>query len=172
MNRIELSLNVIIECDSETETIAAATKLADACESGLIVTLDGPLGAGKTRFVRAFAVAVGVNENDVSSPTYVIMQHYQGREQLHHLDLYRLADADEFDELGLDELFESQGICLIEWANRFPEMLPADRLSIEIQVTGATSRYLIVSSHGPNSDQALQRWQKLRKIPSPSEETE
>lgn len=156
-------------CADELATRRCACLLAAQAEPGLVITLDGPLGAGKTHFVKAFGEALGVPASEINSPTYVIVQHYAGRLQLHHLDLYRLKDEDEWYELGADELFESTGVCLVEWANRFPRLLPIDRIAIAIVVEGLHSRKLIVRASGDCSQRILAAWSRTWETCSPAE---
>ena len=125
---------------NEADTESLGRMLADVLPAGLVIALIGNLGAGKTRLVRAVAAAMGVARDQINSPTYVLLQEYVGRIPLYHFDAYRLRDTDEFLELGADELMESLGVCFIEWADRVVQTLPADRLTIEIEVTGETSR--------------------------------
>ncbi|MCG6156016.1 tRNA (adenosine(37)-N6)-threonylcarbamoyltransferase complex ATPase subunit type 1 TsaE [Rubinisphaera margarita] len=142
----ERSIQVV--CHSEAETARLAAQIALKAEPGLIIRLDGELGAGKTCFVRNFAEALGVDSQGVNSPTYVIVQHYLGDYLLHHFDLYRVVDEDELYEMGADELLEGKGISLVEWASRFAEFLPRDGLSISIDVTGPTERVYNLSAEG------------------------
>ena len=110
--------------------------------------LCGTLGAGKTRLVQAIAAAYGVPREEVVSPTFVLVQQYQGSRRMNHLDAYRLHDEDEFRELGVEELLASDATTVIEWADRIPAALPHDHLLIEIEVTGHTSRRFIFRSVG------------------------
>jgi len=152
-------LTAQFSCETESQTAEQARQLAVCCPPGLVITLDGTLGAGKTFFTRAFAEGLQIDPETVSSPTYVIIQHYSGPERtIHHFDLYRLRDLDEWDELGADELLESEGISLIEWASRFPQVLPVDRLEIQIEVTGETARQLLLTAWGNEAATALRRW--------------
>jgi tRNA threonylcarbamoyladenosine biosynthesis protein TsaE len=103
---------------SEIETAAAGRDLASRLSAGSVVLLFGDLGAGKTAFVRGLAEGLGIPAENVSSPTFTIMQEYRcGRLPLYHVDLYRLDDPREIDELGLDEL-TADGILAIEWAEK------------------------------------------------------
>jgi tRNA threonylcarbamoyladenosine biosynthesis protein TsaE len=143
---------------SERATDLLGRLLADALPPGMVVALRGTLGAGKTRLVRALAVACGVEAEEVVSPTFVLCQQYQGRDRvLFHLDAYRLRDDDEFLELGPEEFFESDGLTLIEWADKVQACLPRDFLDIHIEVLGESSRDFSLRAHGPNSQAALQR---------------
>ena len=101
----------------------------------LAIGLVGTLGAGKTSLVQAIARAAGIDSADVTSPTFTLLQSHHGSLTLHHLDAYRVADEDEFLELGVDELFEDeQAWTLIEWADRVRDVMPTDTLWIEINI--------------------------------------
>ncbi|HEX4072476.1 MAG TPA: tRNA (adenosine(37)-N6)-threonylcarbamoyltransferase complex ATPase subunit type 1 TsaE, partial [Planctomycetaceae bacterium] len=102
----------------ERDTEALGTALGRALGGGGLVALVGPLGAGKTRLVQAIAVALGAERRLVNSPTFVLIQEYEGSLPLYHCDTYRLKNVDEFLDLGIDEIFQSDGVCLIEWADR------------------------------------------------------
>ena len=126
------------ETHSEQETFALAAALAGTLAPGTFVLLYGDLGAGKTAFVRGLAAGLGANPDDVSSPTFVIMQHYKGRMPLTHVDLYRLESAAAVDDLGLEELV-SGGVLAIEWAERLPR-IPDDRVEVRIEDAGGDNR--------------------------------
>ena len=109
---------------SEIETAAAGRRLAPALSAGSVVLLVGELGAGKTAFVRGLAEGLGVSPSEVSSPTFTLIQEYRGgRVLLLHVDLYRLNDAREIEDLGLDELGSAAALA-IEWADRLPRVPP------------------------------------------------
>ena len=108
-----------ITTHSEAETAAVGRELAARLTAGAIVLLYGDLGAGKTAFVRGLAEGLGVDAREVSSPTFTLMQEYRGgRLPLQHVDLYRLNDPREIDDLGLEELEDA--VVAIEWADRLP----------------------------------------------------
>ena len=109
---------------SEAETSAVGRDLAQSLSAGSVVLLSGDLGAGKTAFVRGLAEGLGVDPDQVSSPTFTLIQEYRGgRLPLHHVDLYRLKSI-EVDDLGLDELTLEGGITAIEWPDRLPRDFP------------------------------------------------
>ena len=122
----------------ETDRLAAA--LHRVLPPRACLGLVGTLGAGKTRLVQAFAAQASVPSEAITSPTFTLVQHYVADRELYHIDAYRIADADEFWELGIDELLEEQAITLIEWADRFPEGLPSGVLWVRIGLCEDGSR--------------------------------
>mgnify|MGYP002526016666 CR=1 FL=1 len=143
--------------NDEADTIRLGETLAAALQPGCVVALTGSLGAGKTRLVQAIAAALGVDRDDVTSPTFVLIQEYEAAIPIFHFDAYRLRDSDQFLELGADELMASQGICLIEWADRVHDVLPDDLLRIEIAIEGPARRVFRLSGSGPKSNDVLRR---------------
>lgn len=95
------------------------------------IALVGTLGAGKTQFTRFFAMALGANPDEVSSPTFVLLHQYPTLPPLCHIDAYRIGDEDEFLEIGIEEVLENNCITIIEWADRFPNLLPNDHLMLQ-----------------------------------------
>ena len=147
----------IIESHSVEETQNWGRVLARVLQPGSVVGLVGELGAGKTHLVQAIADAMQVRGDLVNSPTFVLIQEYSGTIDLCHIDAYRLADADEFLELGADELLGADNICLIEWADRIANVLPADRLTVAIELTGESTRRMTCSAGGPVSERMLRK---------------
>ena len=122
-----------MESNSEKETWEIGNRIAQQCEAGTIVLLHGDLGVGKTVFTKGFAAGLGVEE-PVNSPTFTIIQIYEsGRLPLYHFDVYRIADVEEMDEIGYEDYFFGDGVCLIEWADLIQEILPPDVIAIEIE---------------------------------------
>ena len=128
----------VFETHSEQQTFALAEQFATTLMPGAFVLLYGDLGAGKTAFVRGLAAGLGANAEEVSSPTFVIMQHYKGRVPLTHVDLYRLERVDEIAELGLEEL-GADGVMAIEWADRMPAA-PQGSVAVRIEDAGGDVR--------------------------------
>lgn len=135
----------------ESDTNRLGRAIAAALRPGDVLALIGPLGAGKTRLVQAVAAALGCEDQLVNSPTFVLIQEYDGPLPLFHIDAYRLKGSDEFLEIGGDEILSASGACLIEWADRVADVLPADVLRVEIEVTGESSRSFRLSASGPRS---------------------
>ena len=130
--------------NSEEETSAAGERLSDALQAGDVVLLYGDLGAGKTAFVRGLARGLGAPPDDVSSPTFTIVQEYRGRIPLYHVDLYRLEPA-EIADLGLEELVCGDGVVAIEWADRWPGR-PDDVYEVTIADAGEDARSIAVDA--------------------------
>ncbi len=130
-----------LECANESETDRFAQGLAASLPDQVAIGLLGTLGAGKTHLVRSLVAALGGDAADVVSPTFVLCQHYAcGGRTVNHLDAYRIADDDEFLELGVDELFDSNSITLVEWSDRVERCLPERQISIQLEVVTETSR--------------------------------
>lgn len=139
-----------IETRSPEETEALGRRVGELAGPGTLVALVGDLGAGKTRFVKGFAAgAGGADPTRVTSPTFVLMNLYEGRLRVAHLDLYRLAEPD-LASLGFFDVL-SEGAVVVEWADRAGEGLPADHLRISFEVTGESSRRLMFQAGGPGS---------------------
>lgn len=121
------------ETFSEEETRAFGEKLGQEAKPGTVYTLTGDLGVGKTVFTQGFARGLGVTEY-VNSPTFTIVQVYDtGRLPFYHFDVYRIGDVEEMEEIGYEDCFYGEGVCLIEWAELIEELLPEHRLRVTIE---------------------------------------
>jgi tRNA threonylcarbamoyladenosine biosynthesis protein TsaE len=130
---------------SETETAAIGRELAQTLAAGSVVLLFGDLGAGKTAFIRGLAEGLGVNPDEVNSPTFTLIQEYRGgRLELAHIDLYRLNDPREIEELGIEDL-EDAGVVAIEWAEKLART-PADAIRVRIEDRGGEQRQITIES--------------------------
>jgi tRNA threonylcarbamoyladenosine biosynthesis protein TsaE len=139
-------------------TTAFGHRLAGLLFPGAVVALIGPLGAGKTQLVRAIAEGLGIaDRRAVSSPTFVLIQEYEAHLPIYHFDAYRLKRAAEFAHLGVHEYFAGDGVCLIEWADRVKEYLPAENLRISITINGETSRQFCVEGRGADYERIIAR---------------
>ena len=115
---------MVIETRSPEETFALGEKLGREAKPGQIYTLNGDLGTGKTVFTQGFASGLGITE-PVNSPTFTILQVYEeGRMPFYHFDVYRIGDVEEMDEIGYEDCFYGEGVCLIEWSQLILEILP------------------------------------------------
>ncbi len=146
-----MSTSIVIETMSADETRELGGVLGALLDSGDVVALRGELGTGKTVLAQGVAVALGF-DGYVSSPSFVIVNAYRGRVDIHHVDLYRISDEGEIDDLGYRELFFGDGVAIVEWAERGSGFLPDDRIDIHIESTGRDQRTFTVSSSGPRSE--------------------
>jgi tRNA threonylcarbamoyladenosine biosynthesis protein TsaE len=134
-----------------------AERFAACAQAPLNIGLDGGLGAGKTQWIRYFCEALGVPADVVTSPTYVLLQRYQSIVgEIYHLDFYRLENVDQVWDLGFDELQEGSAILLVEWAGKFPQTLPADRLHLAFEsLAGGQQRRVTINASGTKSPSLL-----------------
>lgn len=124
---------MIIETRSPEETFELGKKIGEAAKPGQVYTLNGDLGVGKTVFTQGVAAGLGITE-PVSSPTFTIVRVYEeGRLPFYHFDVYRIGDIEEMEEIGYDDYFFGEGICLIEWAELIRDILPEKRIEITIE---------------------------------------
>lgn len=138
------SVRVAHESNSEAETRAIGARLASQLQPGAVLLLSGDLGAGKTAFTKGLAEGLGIDSEEVTSPTFTLVHEYRGgRLPLVHVDLYRLERAD-LDELGMDADLADQGVLAIEWSDRLIR-LPAGAVSVQIVAAGDERRTIAIS---------------------------
>ncbi len=123
---------MIIESFCEEETYNIGVMIGSEAKVGDVICLDGELGAGKTAFTKGFASALKIDEN-ITSPTFNIVNTYEGFKKLFHFDVYRIKYEDELDDIGFDEYIFGDGVCLIEWAKNIKSSIPKDAIWVEIQ---------------------------------------
>ncbi len=144
-----------IESFGAKETFAFGKKIGEKAKPGQVYTLIGDLGVGKTVFTQGVAAGLGILE-PVCSPTFTILQVYgEGRLVLYHLDVYRIGDVEEMEEIGYEVCFYGGGVCLVEWANLIEEILPASYIEVKIEKDlekGFSYRKITLTGHGANSD--------------------
>ena len=122
-----------IKTYSEKETFELGKRIANAVNPGTVILFYGDLGAGKTVMTKGIAAGLGITEM-ITSPTFTIMQEYEGgRMPLYHLDVYRIEDPDEMEEVGLNEYIYGNGLTVIEWAEQIEDILPEDAIKITIE---------------------------------------
>jgi len=123
------------------ETRALGIRLGQWARAGDMVACRGALGAGKTTFVQGFAAGLGVGSDDyVRSPTFALVHAYHGRTPLYHFDSYRLSCCTEVQDIGFEEYLTARGVVIVEWADKFPELLPPVRLEVYIRIVDADWR--------------------------------
>ncbi len=151
-----------ITTHSETETRRLGALLGTLAIAEEVIALTGDLGAGKTRFAQGFGAGLGVPADEViNSPTFTLINQYRGRLTCYHIDLYRLSSAAEAETLGLDDLFYADGVCLVEWADRIPADLPADRVEIDMHHLSETERKITVRAVGTRFAAQINQLQTL-----------
>ena len=150
---------VTIDVPGLESTAALGKSLGPLLFPGAVVALIGPLGAGKTTFTRAVAEGLGVrNLAAVNSPSFTLILEYPARLPIYHFDAYRLATAEQFEALGIQEYFAGQGVCLVEWADKFMELLPDERLEIRIERMSEVARRWEVAGVGGSYEDLVGRW--------------
>ena len=130
--------SVEIYLNSIEETLKLGEIIGKSLNPGSIIALVGNLGAGKTVLVKGIAKGLGLAE-EPNSPTFVIMNYYEGDIPLYHFDLYRLSDEDELIGIGYDEYFFGNGVCAVEWADRIPDIFPEHAIKIDIKIPESNS---------------------------------
>jgi tRNA threonylcarbamoyladenosine biosynthesis protein TsaE len=138
---------LMIESETEAETEEIARELTSVLRPGDVVALYGPLGAGKTAFVRGLALGLGC-QRPVRSPTFSLINEYPGDTPLYHIDFYRLENPAEINDLGWTDYLNSDGIVAIEWADRVKDQLPKDRYDVFISFGGPEIRIVEVVAIG------------------------
>lgn len=123
----------VIETYNPDETFELGKRIGEHAQKGTVISLVGDLGVGKTVFTQGLASGLGIEE-PINSPTFTIVQVYEeGRLPLYHFDVYRIGDVSEMDEIGYEEYFYGDGVCLVEWANLITEIMPDDCMEITIE---------------------------------------
>lgn len=150
--------SIITSGPGQTERIGEA--LGALLGAGDLVCLHGDLGAGKTHFSHGIAMGLEVRAQYITSPTFTFVNEYEGRVPFYHIDLYRLKDPSELQGIGFDEYIESDGVTVIEWAERAEEELPAERLSVYLSSLDEQSRELGFLAEGERYGRILEKLKK------------
>ena len=140
---------------SHEDTLNLGKKIGDVLKPGDILLLEGDLGAGKTTFTKGIGLGLEIKKI-INSPTFTILKQYQGRLNLSHFDAYRLEGQD--DDLGFEEIFDSDDVCVVEWANFIEDILPTERLEIEIKKINENAREFIFRAIGSRYEQLLEEF--------------
>ena len=128
-----------VVCKTANDMEALGKSIGETCKAGSVISLRGSLGAGKTVFAKGVARDLGIDEAIVS-PTFTLVQEYEGRLPMYHMDLYRITSEDDFQMIGGEDMLYSDGVCLIEWSEVIDSLLPKETLYVEITVNEDQSR--------------------------------
>jgi tRNA threonylcarbamoyladenosine biosynthesis protein TsaE len=155
---------VIVQSGSAEETIDLGRRLGEVLEEGDVVALAGELGSGKTWFAKGLAIGLGVPRDVVvTSPSFALVNTYQGRCVLYHIDAYRLESLAEFRSAGLEEYFELGGVVVMEWADRWPEIIPDLRLRVDFDILNNFRRVIRIGGDHPRAKEILKRMDRAGK---------
>ncbi|MFC4805023.1 tRNA (adenosine(37)-N6)-threonylcarbamoyltransferase complex ATPase subunit type 1 TsaE [Filifactor villosus] len=141
---------------NEEETLEFGRMIGKNMEEGILVCLNGDLGAGKTCLTKGIAQGLEIEE-DVTSPTFILVEEYEGRLPLYHFDVYRIDDPEELYFIGFEEYLGKEAVVIIEWSSRIEEILPIERLDIDISRTGEDEREITLSAVGETAQALLRR---------------
>ena len=155
-------MEIFLQTAVETEKLGNV--LGKLAQSGDVFCFTGDLGAGKTLMSRGISLALGVAEEDVTSPTFAIMNIYEGEElEVRHFDLYRLNRPEELEDIGFDEYAGGEGVTLIEWAELFPDQLPEEYMQVTLLNDGA-GRKAVLTPKGERYEELLQEVEKFADL--------
>ena len=146
-------MQTVIRINNLDETIELGKQLGELLKPNMLITLSGNLGAGKTTFTKGIGLGLEIKKI-INSPTFTILKQYQGRLNLSHFDAYRLEGQD--DDLGFEEIFDSDDVCVVEWANFIEDILPVDRLTIEIKKIDENIREFVFKTNSEKYAQVVE----------------
>lgn len=146
--------------NSEDKTYQIGYKLGQLVKKGDIICLTGDLGAGKTTITKSIAKGMEIDEY-ITSPTFTIVHEYEGREKLFHFDVYRVGSVEEMEDIGYEEYFYSEGVCVIEWANLIEEIIPKKHLWIHIKYGEDSNRIMNITSTDKHFDKIVEELEKI-----------
>lgn len=154
-------MNISLIIENEEETCELARIISEYSFEGFLVTLNGELGAGKTRFAKAFGENLGIKQT-INSPTFNILKcYYGGKYPFYHMDAYRLEGIKQ--DLGFEEYIEGDGVCLVEWSNFIAYLLPKEYLDISIYIEENNKRKFVISSFGNKYDEIVKEIERTWK---------
>ena len=164
MGRLKVVIQSVTErqwqTDNAEQTRALGLRLGRQAQAGDFIACCGTLGAGKTTFIQGFALGLGVSpESYVRSPTFTLVHEHDGRYPLYHFDFYRLLCADEVLDIGFDGYCTGDSVVIVEWADKFPELLPEKRLNLSIDIVTPERRAICATA----SDNTYGRYMLCRK---------
>ncbi len=153
---------ITVKTENEKETKALAARLAKLLKPGDIVFLNGDLGTGKTTFVKGAAKHFKVDETKVVSPTYVLLNIYDGKYEIYHFDLYRLDNMNQINTIGYEEFFYGEGISFVEWPERLGDAAPSEYLKVTIAHRTEGKRTIKIMARGTRYKNLLEKIKELK----------
>ncbi|HUP78682.1 MAG TPA: tRNA (adenosine(37)-N6)-threonylcarbamoyltransferase complex ATPase subunit type 1 TsaE [Pirellula sp.] len=148
----EILIEDLVDCQLFAEQVA------NLSAAPMAIALTGTLGAGQTQWTRFYAIALGARPTFISSPTFMLVHEYDSQPPIYHLDAYRIGDEDEMLELGIEEMLDADAITIVEWADRFPRLLPRNTLSIHMEVgESPASRQALILAKGQRIEEILRK---------------
>ncbi len=148
-----------IDINGLEETKAFGKRLGSLLKPGDILCLNGDLGAGKTTLTKSIGLGLGV-EDYITSPTFALINEYEGNFPVYHFDVYRLEGVGDSFDLGFDEYFFGRGVCIIEWAEKIEEVLPEDRIVLDIEKTSEMGRKINLRGYGSRYLEVIKEMEK------------
>ena len=143
-----MTTRLTVATSNAEETRRIGRALGQRAQAGDVILLYGELGTGKTTLTQGILRGLGGDEY-ASSPTFVLISQYEARLTLYHVDLYRISEPEDTFELGLDEILDGDGLCVVEWADRAPDQFPTERLTVNLLRTGEDTRSIVFEASGP-----------------------
>jgi tRNA threonylcarbamoyladenosine biosynthesis protein TsaE len=165
--RTRVDIAVILTLSDLQDCERFAIAMARCVETPMCLGLEGTLGAGKTQWTRFFAMALGADPAEISSPTFVLLHEYSSQPKIYHLDLYRIRDEDELLETGIEELFDQDAVTVVEWADRFARILPRDHIRVVWEFVPSESgeiRRVQLIPHGTRAVRVIERLKALSTV--------
>ncbi len=148
---------VRVRSTSEDMTREIGRRLGASARAGDVYALAGELGAGKTRFVQGLAMGLGIDPDEVASPTFTMIAEHAGRLTLHHMDLYRMRTHADLETVGVEEYLDARGpdagVCAVEWADRFADVMPAGAIRVDFAIGAGDARELRIAADAAREDE-------------------
>lgn len=158
------NFNYRVSTDSVEDTKKLGEKIGSIVNFGLVLALTGNLGSGKTSFVQGLARGLNVPENYyITSPSFTLINEYPGRHRLYHVDLYRIEDSTDLDDIGLYDILDTKGIVAVEWADRLASGLLTEYVAVEFEMSSRGSRNILFTAYGGDETKLLKKLKNLYK---------
>jgi len=151
-------MNYLFTSDSENETFGLGIKIGELLSGGEFIALSGELGAGKTYFTKGIVKGLGANPEEVVSPTFTLINEYPGKLKIYHADFYRIVSSSDVESTGIwEHLDDESGVVIVEWADKFKDILPEDRLDVQIVSLSEEKREIIISAFDDKHSEIIKK---------------